>query len=371
MRFLLANPTASLYNNRTQMVAAIEFACLDMLGQAWGVPVCDILGGRVRDRVPFASYLFFRYAAPDGAGTIRTVDQVVAHARATEGEVRVHHAQDEGRRVPPGLRARVLPRARSGISRRSIPIRSERRSGRRSRRSDSAVRSRISTTTISKIRCSAWRACAARAKGCASRSRRTRSSSTSSSSRQTCCSARSTSFFSTRRSGAAFAPCVKAAGVCETFQLGVAVHSSGELGHSARDDAAPRRRGAEPVVRGRRALSPPRGRHDRGRQAEVRERRDSCPRRVRASACGSIARSSPNTRSSIASWDRIPTIRIPHGRGGRRSCRTIAGPTRTTNANHSYERRAMAGDKPKVGLMHTWISICTPFSPIRERILWR
>ena len=25
-------------------------------------------------------------------------------------------------------------------------------------------------------------------------------------------------------------PCVKAAGVCETFQLGVAVHSSGELG---------------------------------------------------------------------------------------------------------------------------------------------
>ena len=66
MRFLLANPTASLYNNRTQVVAALEFACLDLLGQAWGVPVCDILGGRVRDRVPFASYLFYRYAAADG-----------------------------------------------------------------------------------------------------------------------------------------------------------------------------------------------------------------------------------------------------------------------------------------------------------------
>ena len=39
MRFLLANPTASLYNNRTQMAAAIEFACLDIVGQAWGVPV--------------------------------------------------------------------------------------------------------------------------------------------------------------------------------------------------------------------------------------------------------------------------------------------------------------------------------------------
>jgi glucarate dehydratase len=77
----LANPTASLYNNRTQMAAAIEFACLDLLGQAWGVPVCDILGGRVRDRVSFASYLFFRYAASDGAGTIRTADQLVTYAR--------------------------------------------------------------------------------------------------------------------------------------------------------------------------------------------------------------------------------------------------------------------------------------------------
>src|SRR5688500_19590319 len=81
MRFLLANPTASLYNNRTQMAAAIEFACLDLLGQAWGVPVCEILGGRVRDRVSFASYLFFRYAASDGAGTIRTADQLITYAR--------------------------------------------------------------------------------------------------------------------------------------------------------------------------------------------------------------------------------------------------------------------------------------------------
>ncbi|MEP6917885.1 MAG: enolase C-terminal domain-like protein [Acidobacteriota bacterium] len=82
MRFLLANPTASLYNNRTQVVAALEFACLDLLGQSWGVPVCDILGGPVRDRVPFASYLFFRYANADGTGTIRTPDQVVANAIA-------------------------------------------------------------------------------------------------------------------------------------------------------------------------------------------------------------------------------------------------------------------------------------------------
>src|ERR1700720_1122879 len=49
LRFKIANPTASLYNNRTQMLAAIEFACLDILGQQWGVPVSEILGGQLRD----------------------------------------------------------------------------------------------------------------------------------------------------------------------------------------------------------------------------------------------------------------------------------------------------------------------------------
>jgi glucarate dehydratase len=82
MRFLIANPTASLYNNRTQVLAALEFACLDILGQAWGVPVCDILGGRLRDRVPFAAYCFFRYPNPaTGEGEVRTIDQLVNNAR--------------------------------------------------------------------------------------------------------------------------------------------------------------------------------------------------------------------------------------------------------------------------------------------------
>ena len=80
MRFRIANPTASLYNNRTQILAALEFACLDILGQRWGVPVSDLLGGRLQDRVPFASYLFFRYAK-EAKGEVRTVEQLVAHAR--------------------------------------------------------------------------------------------------------------------------------------------------------------------------------------------------------------------------------------------------------------------------------------------------
>jgi glucarate dehydratase len=82
LRFKICNPTASLYNNRTQLHAAIEFACLDIVGQALGVPVYDLLGGALREEVPFASYLFFRYADPaTGTGEVRTVEQLVAHAR--------------------------------------------------------------------------------------------------------------------------------------------------------------------------------------------------------------------------------------------------------------------------------------------------
>ena len=81
MRFLIANPTASLYNNRTQVLAALEFACLDICGQKWGVPVHDILGGKLQDRVPFASYLFFRFPGRDGKDETRTIDQLVDQAR--------------------------------------------------------------------------------------------------------------------------------------------------------------------------------------------------------------------------------------------------------------------------------------------------
>ncbi|HEY8558864.1 MAG TPA: enolase C-terminal domain-like protein [Pyrinomonadaceae bacterium] len=82
MRFKIANPTASLYNNRTQILAALEFACLDILGQKWDAPVYEILGGKLQTEVPFASYLFFRYPNPKtGAGEVRTAEQLVDHAR--------------------------------------------------------------------------------------------------------------------------------------------------------------------------------------------------------------------------------------------------------------------------------------------------
>ncbi|GAB3941317.1 glucarate dehydratase family protein [Spirosoma harenae] len=45
--------------------SSIEVACLDIIGKVTGRPVVDLLGGKMRDRVPFSAYLFYKY---EGAG---------------------------------------------------------------------------------------------------------------------------------------------------------------------------------------------------------------------------------------------------------------------------------------------------------------
>jgi glucarate dehydratase len=45
--------------------SAIEVACMDIIGKVTGLPVVDLLGGKMRDRVPFSAYLFYKY---EGAG---------------------------------------------------------------------------------------------------------------------------------------------------------------------------------------------------------------------------------------------------------------------------------------------------------------
>jgi glucarate dehydratase len=71
--------------NRT--FAAIEIACLDIIGKAVGQPVCDVIGGRVRDEVSFSAYLFYKHAGgggddyPDEYGEVLTPEAVVRECR--------------------------------------------------------------------------------------------------------------------------------------------------------------------------------------------------------------------------------------------------------------------------------------------------
>ena len=230
MRFAICNPTASLYNNRTQLLAAIEFACLDIIGQKLGIPVCDFLGGKLRDQVPFASYLFFRYANPEtGKGEVRTLEQLVQHARELKTEHGFTTHKLKGGVFPPdyecaafravaqafpGERVRFDPNAALSIGR-CDPLRARHRRPRQRllrrpgvgdaamRRSKEFVKIPTATNTVvmnfeqlaENVRNGAVDVILL-----------------------------DTTFWGGIR------PCIKAAGVCETFRLGVAVHSSGELG---------------------------------------------------------------------------------------------------------------------------------------------
>ena len=73
-------------NNRT--FAAIEIACLDILGKATGKPVCDVIGGRVRDSVPFSAYLFYKHGGGGGDGQYDDKYGEVLDPRSAVGECR-------------------------------------------------------------------------------------------------------------------------------------------------------------------------------------------------------------------------------------------------------------------------------------------
>jgi glucarate dehydratase len=229
MRFIIANPTASLYNNRTQILAALEFACLDILGQKWGVPVHAILGGAMRDSVSFASYLFFRYPNGDGTGEVRTVDQLVAEAKSLKAAHGFTSHKLKGGVFAPAYELecyRAVAESLPGDSYRFDPngVWSTERAiwfGRQiedvnndyledpvfglngMRRTREKVRMPLATNTV----VVGFEQLAANVLNTA-----------------VDVILLDTTFWGGIR------PCVKAAAICDTFQLGVAVHSSGELG---------------------------------------------------------------------------------------------------------------------------------------------
>ncbi len=70
-----------------RLFSAIEVAALDLVGKVIGRPVCDLLGGRVRDEVPFGAYLFYKRAGGGGSGDDTRADEWGA-ALTPEGIVR-------------------------------------------------------------------------------------------------------------------------------------------------------------------------------------------------------------------------------------------------------------------------------------------
>ncbi len=232
MRFRISNPTASLYNNRTQMLAALEFACLDILGQKWGVPVYDILGGRLRDTRPLCFLLVLplsRTRIPAKAKSAQPAQLVRAGRRqqnAASASPPTNSKAASSRRTTSWNATAPSPLRSPATASASIPT----ASGPPSRPSASARPSRACATTTWRTPSSASTACGASAKWCACRWPPTPSSSTSSNWPPTSLDTAVDVILLDTTFWGGIRQCVKAAAVCETFQLGVAVHSSGELG---------------------------------------------------------------------------------------------------------------------------------------------
>ena len=109
LRWKIMNPTASLYNNRLQLHAAIEMACMDLAGKRLGIRACDLLGGSIRETVPFAAYIFYRYLDKTGAsGGETTADEIVAHARALKDKHGFSTHKLKGGHFPPNHDIEVM-----------------------------------------------------------------------------------------------------------------------------------------------------------------------------------------------------------------------------------------------------------------------
>jgi glucarate dehydratase len=61
-----STPWEGKLSSAPRTFGAVEVACLDLIGKAVGRPVCDLLGGRVRDSVPFSAYLFYKHIGAGG-----------------------------------------------------------------------------------------------------------------------------------------------------------------------------------------------------------------------------------------------------------------------------------------------------------------
>ncbi|MGW2836646.1 glucarate dehydratase family protein [Streptomyces sp. NPDC001493] len=89
-----------------RVFSPFEVACLDIRGRAVGRPVSDLLGGAVREQVPFSAYLFYKWDAhpghePDGWGAALDPEGIVAQARRMVDEYGFTAIKLKGGVMPP------------------------------------------------------------------------------------------------------------------------------------------------------------------------------------------------------------------------------------------------------------------------------
>lgn len=106
----------------TRAFAAIEVACLDIIGKALNKPLCDVVGGRARDAVPYSAYLFYKHAGGGGLGADLREDEygegltpaaMVRQARQMIGRYGFKEIKLKGGVLDPGLEIATIQALRA------------------------------------------------------------------------------------------------------------------------------------------------------------------------------------------------------------------------------------------------------------------
>ncbi|WP_328890967.1 glucarate dehydratase family protein [Streptomyces sp. NBC_00316] len=89
-----------------RVFSPFEVACLDVQGKAAGRPVSDLLGGAVREYVPYSAYLFYKWGShpggePDSWGEALDPEGIVAQARRMVDEYGFQALKLKGGVFPP------------------------------------------------------------------------------------------------------------------------------------------------------------------------------------------------------------------------------------------------------------------------------
>lgn len=96
--------------NAAKLTSAFEVAMLDLQGQISNASVADVLGGAVRTHVPYAAYLFYKYARhidtgadypDDGWGEALTPQQLVQQAQRMVGQYGFQSIKLKAGALPP------------------------------------------------------------------------------------------------------------------------------------------------------------------------------------------------------------------------------------------------------------------------------
>lgn len=102
------------YSRHSLILAALEMACLDLQGKVTGLPVYKLLGGKLREDVPVAAYIFYRYAGADTSEVLRP-QEVVDHARDLVARYGFSTLKLKGGVRPPGEEVETIAALRSAF----------------------------------------------------------------------------------------------------------------------------------------------------------------------------------------------------------------------------------------------------------------